>query len=237
MPLEQLFCAALEEGLHFSPLPLMEDTSEGQLPPQLLVSERLRLPRYVAAVRTEERSCYSVNDPSLEVCLQDCNTSIVIAPVTYVGQSEGDQYADEAFYGSRFIKHDPYQHEKELRALAYRINVGSGVDIPIDVDMLIERVLLSPELADWAVPVIAEVIRRFGLGGDNIPPLLVRCRRPEIAPRGRRKTIGSGRNRRCSRSLFAWGANVVSRAKATVSLKAPEGIRLRGRWLPEESAS
>jgi protease PrsW len=56
-------------------------------------------------------------------------------------------------------------HEKELRALAYRVNVGGGVDIPVNLESLMERLVLSPELKDWAVPVITETARRFGFGG------------------------------------------------------------------------
>jgi hypothetical protein len=68
-------------------------------------------------------------------------------------------------YGSLFIKREPYRHEKELRAVAYGPNVGYGPDEPVVIDTLIERLVLSPELKDWAVPVITEAIRRFNFAG------------------------------------------------------------------------
>jgi hypothetical protein len=98
-------------------------------------------------------------------CLQECQTPVTIAPVTYFAPEEKEKYIDEAFYGSLFIKHDPFRHERELRALAYRVNVGCGVDIPVNLESLIERLVLSPELKDWAVPIITETVRRFGFGG------------------------------------------------------------------------
>jgi hypothetical protein len=44
-------------------------------------------------------------------------------------------------------------------------NVGCGADIPVNLDSLIERLVLSPKLADWAVPLITETIRPFDFAG------------------------------------------------------------------------
>ena len=97
--------------------------------------------------------------------LSQSETPIRIIPVTYFAPEEEEQYTSEASYGSLFIKHDQYRHERELRSVAYRTNVGFGVDIPVNLDVLIGRIVLSPELRDWAVPVLTETIRRFNFGG------------------------------------------------------------------------
>ena len=101
----------------------------------------------------------------LASCFSVCQTPIRIIPVTYYGPEEQSRYTFEAFCGSLFIKHGCYSHERELRALAFRTNTEYGVDLPVDVEMLIERLVLSPELKDWAVPVITEAIRRFDFHG------------------------------------------------------------------------
>jgi hypothetical protein len=97
--------------------------------------------------------------------LRDSSTPVVVSPVRYFGPNEEEAYSNEAFYGSLYIKNDKFRHEKECRALAYRVNMGSGFDIPAKVDDLIERLVLSPELRDWAVPFITEAIRRFDFDG------------------------------------------------------------------------
>jgi hypothetical protein len=114
-------------------------------------------PRNGAAIQSTVRRLGS----ALEVC----DTPVTIGPVTYFRPDEEEKYVDEVFYGSLFIKHDPFRHEKELRALAYRVNIGCGVDICVNLEALIERLVLSPELKDWAVPFITEAIRRYGFGG------------------------------------------------------------------------
>jgi hypothetical protein len=101
----------------------------------------------------------------LASCFCECQTPITIAPVTYFSPAEEGKYTREAFPGPLFIKHDPFRHERELRALAYRVNIGGGVDIPVMVEVLIERLALSPELPDWAVPIMKDTIRRCGFGG------------------------------------------------------------------------
>jgi hypothetical protein len=93
--------------------------------------------------------------------------------VTYFSQDEEERYVDEVFYGSLFIKHDPFRHERELRAVAYRTNLGTGVDKAVNLDTLIGRLVLSPDLKDWAVPVITETIRRLGCAGPVAKSTLV----------------------------------------------------------------
>lgn len=76
-----------------------------------------------------------------------------------------ENYVNEAFYGSLYIRRHSFRHEKELRALTFRVNAGHGVDIPVDLEILIERLVLSPELKHWAVRFITEAIRHCGFGG------------------------------------------------------------------------
>jgi hypothetical protein len=109
----------------------------------------------VAIKSTVKRLCSSLGGCT--------DTNIHIGRVTYYGPDEFERYIDHAIYGSLFNKLDPLRSENELRALAYRTNSGAGIDIPVDAEILIERLLLSPELAAWAVPSMIEAILHFGV--------------------------------------------------------------------------
>ena len=98
--------------------------------------------------------------------LREANIPITIGPITYFGSDEQQKYADEAFYGSLFNKHkEGFSHENEVRALAYRVNSGCGVDVLVPLEALIQRLVLSPELPHWAVPSITVAIRQFAFDG------------------------------------------------------------------------
>jgi hypothetical protein len=73
----------------------------------------------------------------LAASLRNSDSPVTISPVTYFAPEDEQKYVNEAFYGSLYIKRDPFRHEKELRALAFRVNAGHGLDIPVgrrDVD-------------------------------------------------------------------------------------------------------
>jgi hypothetical protein len=205
MPLEQLFALLSGKALHFSPLSVMEDSAEGQLPGRAWEETKTQLPRDILegrgsmdadtmmAIMVHQRrtdaciNCWYMDGSDclkmwreyapkngvaiqstvrrLGSALQGSETPVTIGPVTYFSPEDEDKYVNEALYGSLYIKRDPFRHEKELRALAFRVNAGQGVDIPVDVESLIERLVLSPELKDWAVRFVIEAIRHFGFGG------------------------------------------------------------------------
>jgi len=100
----------------------------------------------------------------LASCFSEDQT-ITVSPVSYFTPEEEARYSLYAFIGLLFNKHVRHKHERELRALAYRVNNGGGCELSITADQLIERLVLSPELRDWAVPFITEAIRKFGFDG------------------------------------------------------------------------
>ena len=205
MPLEQLFALLWKKALHFSPLAVMDDKSEGELPSRAWEETKKKLPQDILdgrgcmdaetmmAIMVAQRrmdaciNCWYINGSDsydmwhefapkngvaiqstvrrLASCFCECQTPITIGVVTYFAPEEEDKYTREAFYGLLYIKRKPFQYQRELRALAYRVNVGGGVDIPVKVEALIERLALSPELRDWAVPVIKDTLRRYGFAG------------------------------------------------------------------------
>ncbi len=205
MPLEQLFALLSMKALHFSPLSVMEDITEGQLPGRAWEESKNQLPQEILegrgsmgadtmmAIMVAQRrtdaciNCWYMDGSDslkmwkeyapkngvaiqstvhhLATSLQGSNMPVTISPVAYFAPEDEEGYINEAFYGSLYIKREPFRHEKELRALTYYVNPGHGVDIPVDIEILIERLVLSPELKDWAVPYITEAIRHFGFHG------------------------------------------------------------------------
>lgn len=205
IPLEQLFALLSTKALHFSPLSVMEDIAEGQLPGRAWEETKKQLPRDILEGRTsmdvDDMMAIMVNQRRTDACIncwyidgsdslkmwqefapkngvaiqstvrslaasiEDSDMPVTIGPVTYFVPEDEEKYVNEAFYGSLYIKRDPFRHEKELRALTFGVNAGHGVDIAADAETLIERLVLSPELKDWAVRFITEAIRHFGFQG------------------------------------------------------------------------
>jgi len=117
-------------------------------------------PRNGAAIRTTVGRLHS----SLDGCY---DTNIHMAGVAYYEPHEEERYIDDAYFGSLFIKHaEGFRHEKELRAVAYRTNDGRGVNIPIASNVLIESLVMSPDLPDWALPYITQLITSLGFSGQ-----------------------------------------------------------------------
>jgi len=117
-------------------------------------------PKHGAAIRTTVGRLHS----SLNGCY---DTNIHMARVTYYEPHEEERYVDDAYLGSLFIKHaEGFRHEKELRAVAYRTNDGRGVNIPVASNVLIESLVLSPDLPDWAVPFVTQLITTLGFAGQ-----------------------------------------------------------------------
>lgn len=116
-------------------------------------------PRNGVAIRTTVGRLHS----SLHGC---CDTNLHMARVTYYEPEEEERYIDDAYFGSLFIKHaEGFRDEKELRAVAHRTNDGGGVNIPVASKVLIESLVLSPALPDWALPVISQLVTTLGFAG------------------------------------------------------------------------
>jgi hypothetical protein len=112
------------------------------------------------AIRTTVRRLHS----SLNGCY---DTNVHMDRVIYYEPNEEERYIDDAYFGWLFIKHaEGFRHEKEFRALARRTNDGRGVNIPIASNVLIESLILSPDLPDWAAPFIIELISTLGFAGQ-----------------------------------------------------------------------
>ena len=69
-------------------------------------------------------------------------------------------------------KRKSFQHEQELRALIIGLEKGGdlkaepsfkGLSIPVDLDTLIERIFVSPQLGEWAHDLVKSVMSKYCL--------------------------------------------------------------------------
>lgn len=75
-------------------------------------------------------------------------------------------------------KRKSFEHEKELRALIWTPQHGrndminpehniyknvSGLNVPVDLDVLIEKIHLAPSAPDWILELVKAVTKRYGL--------------------------------------------------------------------------
>lgn len=107
------------------------------------------------------------------VCIQSTydKLSIVLEDIAELGLV---QYID---YQEDFIpEHDPYlaflykrksfEHENEVRALIKSLphkNVGAGLGVSVDIELLIENIYISPSAPKWFHELVANTVKRFGL--------------------------------------------------------------------------
>jgi hypothetical protein len=104
------------------------------------------------------------------------DTPVYVGAVTYLDYARQSWGAYRPF-NAVMHKRRSFAHEQELRAVvvrptwaelsdfgAYpeRLPHTTGVGIPVDLDRLIRRVVVSPRAPEWFVNLIASMLRRFG---------------------------------------------------------------------------
>lgn len=75
-------------------------------------------------------------------------------------------------------KRKSFEHERELRAVFQKIPTadgkldfskkifGKGINIPVNLDTLIERIYISPEAEAWFVGLVTSIINKFNLNKE-----------------------------------------------------------------------
>ena len=120
--------------------------------------------------------------PSADMTKRDADgrpraVAVGFGPVTYADYSNPDKHVHaENWLESPFIKRKAFEFEREFRAVASALVVDQsgavtsdrclfpdqGCAVPVDLDVLIERVYVSPAAPQWFMDVVAESSRRFG---------------------------------------------------------------------------
>lgn len=91
---------------------------------------------------------------------------VLIAQVEYVDYEHlATHFDDEKPF---LYKRKSFEHEREIRIITQTIVQGEGrnlpkVELPVDLDKLIERVYVSPYAKGWFKDVVEAVVRRFEL--------------------------------------------------------------------------
>ncbi len=103
----------------------------------------------IAIQTTMERLCYSIGKTDFEVgCVKyisyETPLGVDSTPIWY--------------------KRTAFQHEKEVRAIFREPgNASAGLMIRIDLDMLIEKVYISPSAPGWFASLVGNVLKKYGL--------------------------------------------------------------------------
>jgi len=99
---------------------------------------------------------------------------IFIGAVTYINY-ETEPIADNNLFAPFMFKRTSFAHEREMRALVWKFPdfhlgddyatrpMGDGVNVPADVETLIESIRVAPSSPRWFVEVVEAVVRVFGL--------------------------------------------------------------------------
>jgi len=120
----------------------------------------------VAIRSTFGRLCRSV---------QEVNEDVLVGLVNYLDYEDphGEVLPhDNALYPVMH-KRKSFEHERELRAVivpvpntawAEFLRMGlAGIDVPVNLDVLVEEVRVAPAAAQWFSDVVREVVSKFGL--------------------------------------------------------------------------
>jgi hypothetical protein len=113
------------------------------------------------------------NIARLKQCFQKAQQEISLGQIEYIG----DNHTSRGFYDhmvQRFMrKRLAFRHEQEVRLVYYHENRRRisfpGVSIPVDVNVLIEKIVISPRAENWFLPLVKTVLNKFGYNIDVVP--------------------------------------------------------------------
>jgi hypothetical protein len=110
-------------------------------------------------------------------------SNVSIAPVTYFDYNMGDlssiplaEYGLPEHYTMMItpelcFKRRSFEHERELRILTWETDPdkkGSGKYVPVSLDVLIEKVYVSPLSPDWVSEVVCREMSHYGLAQEVV---------------------------------------------------------------------
>lgn len=110
-----------------------------------------------------------------------CGYSINIGMVEYKDY-DNDMIPYQNIMSPSMTKRISFEHEKELRALIWtlesndsplpgktvtiKVKQMDGLYVPVDLDLLIERIYIAPTAPDWIFELIKNLVVKFGLEKD-----------------------------------------------------------------------
>lgn len=88
--------------------------------------------------------------------------SLAIGEVNYVDYSKGTIYMNDVHW----YKRKSFEHEREVRVVRFNPRAQHdcyGVFYPVDLDVLIEKIYVSPLAQTWFVNIVSDVLERYGI--------------------------------------------------------------------------
>lgn len=94
----------------------------------------------------------------------DREPSIVIGKVQYIDYD----HRFSSVNGAYWVKRKSFEHEREVRAIAFNYKSTTGILVPIDVGTLIDSVYISPYAPKWFEEVIRSVADKYDLAAPIV---------------------------------------------------------------------
>jgi len=94
--------------------------------------------------------------------ISESEEAISIGKVKYIDYNNEEIPCNNVLAPALY-KRKSYEHEKEVRAIILKPNGGEGINVKIDLDMLIEKIYLAPSTPEWLYGVVEKVLKRYNL--------------------------------------------------------------------------
>jgi hypothetical protein len=128
-------------------------------------------------LQSEQGIAIRSNFERLRDALSRCaNHSVFIGQVKYIDYSHETMPEGNTLWP--FVhKRRSFEHEREVRAVIQEQSgtegdplvaqpLGEhGIDIPIDIELLIEKILIAPTSPSWVADLVKSLVERYGLNG------------------------------------------------------------------------
>lgn len=126
-------------------------------------------------------------------CFNQGKENIYIGTVKYIDY-EIDTFSTDKSFAFNFFrafvhKRKPYSHENEYRAILSNYessglkklpNNESGIYVPVDLNILIEKIIVAPDSEEWFIELVTEMLKVYKLNKevvrsviDNKPPKFI----------------------------------------------------------------
>lgn len=113
------------------------------------------------------------NISRLKQCFQKSKENVFLGEIAYVNEDHvSKDVLDHPVH--RFMrKRLAFRHEQEVRLVYCDENNSHsgfcGVSIPVDVSVLIEKIIISPRAGDWFLSLVKALVTRLGYDIDVVP--------------------------------------------------------------------
>lgn len=102
---------------------------------------------------------------------------VYIGIINYIDYKKSAAMSNENFLFPFIHKWNSYQYEQELRALIIRFPIKenepnylksnafkNGLEVPVDLEKLVERVYISPNAGKWFEELLVSVMKKYNFG-------------------------------------------------------------------------